>query len=152
MQICERCRADQAVTNAHGVGLCFNCARTMKVAGSSAPAFVGQAAAETASFIDPFSLGESAGREATRGNAPVDPYAMGKSAGQEAQKGGGVSEAVGKTAEAAKSVSSTIKTVAIVGGLLGLGALAFAFYRLHHAQAAAQRTVLEHPELLRALV
>lgn len=149
MKICARCRSDQAVTNAGSIGLCYNCARILKIAGSNgAPARAGRRARvgqgspnEGASFLpDPYAIGHDLGSKARDdATGPGSPA-------------GGVASAVGKGADAAKEIASTVKVVAVAGVILGGAALAFAAWKAHKASEAAMSGargfVLAHPEVL----
>lgn len=215
MQICERCRSDQAVTNSHGVGLCTVCAHVLRIGDdSSSRARVGQASSSLAKDLILPGLGTSDEVTArkkklgdvvspldqvvrTRSTVPDDVRSNWRAFGQDfaqwfnadtswmtayddAAKASDYQEQVRswqiqigkytdigmpviehpptfsqvlqKGVEATKSVSSTIKTVAIVGGLVGVGVLGYLFYSAHRAESQARRTIAEHPELLKALV
>lgn len=126
--------------------LCWTCIR--QVQGKMGKTFVGAGDVQQAGFLDdvpgPYGLGKKVGG-AARENLP-DPYAMGHEAGTELKQEG--TGTVGKVADAGKEVASTIKTLAIVGGIFGGAFLLFSFYRAHKASQHALATVQQHPEML----
>lgn len=140
MIVCSRCRADQAVTNAGGTGLCFMCAHVLGISDQDygAPAYAGQEAQEAGFFDD-----------------VPGPYSLGKKVGEGMKGEGGVSDSIKQGAAAVQSTAQTVKYV-VVGGLLVGGAIAaYLIYRgvklQQHAAHVATETVSKHPELLLGL-
>lgn len=94
----------------------------------------------------PYRLGKEIGSEAP---SVPGPYGLGQSVGNQVAEAGPAS-ALGKGADAAKEIASTIKTLAVVGGLFGAAIFGYSLYRAHKAQAHVAAFAAEHPEVMRA--
>lgn len=133
MTPCARCRSQPAeLSVAAGVPICMVCARVMGI--SPSPQVRGKARV-AGWFPDPYAMGQSAGSDAK------------KSAGE----AGGISTAIGKSADAASSISKTVQTIAIVGGLFGAAFVTYALYRAHQQAEGLKRLAVEHPETIAKL-
>jgi hypothetical protein len=129
MNLCERCRSDEARCYPAGVHLCYGCASDLHVFDAD-HGLVGQegsvegGADSVQSHLN------------ARGTSPQD-----------------AGRAIEKTADAAGQIAKTVKVCAVIVGVAGVAWVGYALYKARQEavglQHGAQQAFLAHPELLR---
>lgn len=126
MNICDRCRSEEAVRSSCDVDLCAGCAQEMGVG----VGYVGQE-------------GSVEGGAQTLGGHTSARSTTTQDAGK----------AIEKTADAAGEIAKTVKVVAVIVGVAGVAWVGYALWKARQQavglQAGAQHAILAHPELLR---
>lgn len=168
MIFCKRCRVNVATHDAASLPMCESCAKTMEwrfktplrplrprtVVGmdASQPSPVQQASLSDLTPLGTVVPPIGAAEVLTPDGTVKDPITGVASVGNvtDTVKSGasGVASTAKSTAQAVSDTARTVRTLVIIGGVIGIGAIAYTMYNAQRTTARAMDILERHPDLL----